>query len=214
MNLHDIEKPLDSVNKILSFFPVSKPFLLESNAVLKLRSSDGAAQKKIYFLLDGALIGYVGEGDKKQNLGILTSPAIIGIGHLGKLGAICDFESISPCLIDAIDVEQFESVINENGLWKDLFQMTLPSLTAVALRASSSGLQSAYDIVRDSLLYMEQEKAYSLKERYTVVKYLQTFSRLSRSMILKILSELKIGGFIDMENGKLIKINKKLPEKF
>ncbi|WP_430624494.1 helix-turn-helix domain-containing protein [Salmonella enterica] len=38
--------------------------------------------------------------------------------------------------------------------------------------------------------------------------YMQTFSRLSRSMILKILAQLKIGGFIEMENGKLIRINK------
>ncbi|EFP3680709.1 Crp/Fnr family transcriptional regulator, partial [Salmonella enterica] len=58
------------------------------------------------------------------------------------------------------------------------------------------------------------ENSYAIKERYTVVKYMQTFSRLSRSMILKILAQLKIGGFIEMENGKLIRINKKLPEKF
>ena len=77
-----------------------------------------------------------------------------------------------------------------------------------------SGLQSAYGIIRSNLLYMDSETTSTLKERYTVVKYMQTFSRLSRSIILKILSELKVGGFIEMEKGKLIRISRNLPDRF
>ncbi|EAP8423497.1 hypothetical protein F2B35_22795 [Salmonella enterica] len=106
-------------------------------------------------------------------------------------------------------------------MWREVVQILLPTLATVAVRASTSGLQSAYEIIRSYLIYMENENSYAIKERYTVVKYMQTFSRLSRSMILKILAQLKIGGFIEMENGKwkmengkLIRINKKLPEKF
>lgn len=99
-------------------------------------------------------------------------------------------------------------------MWREVVQILLPTLATVAVRASTSGLQSAYEIIRSYLIYMENENSYAIKERYTVVKYMQTFSRLSRSMILKILAQLKIGGFIEMENGKLIRINKNYQKNF
>lgn len=215
MNLHDIDKPTDRIENLLSLFPVTQPFLLESGSILNLKKKkNDSMQGKIYFLLDGAMIGSIGEGEKKHNLGIATSPYILGLGQLGQTGVICEFESISPCLLDSVDIDVFKKIIDENNMWNEIVQIMLPSLATLAVRASTSGLQSAYEIIRSYLIYMEKETSYAIKERYTVVKYMQTFSRLSRSMILKILAQLKIGGFIDMENGKLIRINKKLPEKF
>lgn len=214
MNLHDIEKPINSIEKVMAHFPVSHPFLMESGKVLPLKKKNDGTPKKIFFLLDGAFIASTGEGDKKYNLSLVISPAIIGLGQLSDVGACAAFESISPCLIDTINLEDFRDIIDNNNLWSDICQILLPSLGTLAICASTSGLQSAYEIIRSYLIYMDNEKSYSLKERYTVVKYMQTFSRLSRSMILKVLAELKIGGFIEMENGKLVKINRNLPEKF
>ncbi|HFS5793927.1 TPA: helix-turn-helix domain-containing protein [Citrobacter werkmanii] len=214
MDLHNIDKPTDRIEKLLSLFPVTQPFLLESGSMLNIKKKNPTAQEKIYFLLDGAMIGSMGDGDKKQNLGIATSPCILGLGQLGQTGVIFDFESISPCLLDSVDIDVFKKIIDESNMWDEVVQIMLPALATLAVRASTSGLQSAYEIIRSYLIYMEKETSYAIKERYTVVKYMQTFSRLSRSMILKILAQLKIGGFIEMENGKLIKINKKLPEKF
>jgi len=87
-------------------------------------------------------------------------------------------------------------------------------INSLAARTATSGLQSAYEIIRSYLIYMNSENGQTIKERYTVVKYMQTFSRLSRSIILKILSELKAGGFIEMEKGRLIRINRNLPDRF
>ncbi|WP_253383476.1 helix-turn-helix domain-containing protein [unidentified bacterial endosymbiont] len=214
MNLHEINKQTDRIEKLLALFPVSRPFLLESGKVLNIKEKNDSMQERIYFLLDGAMIGSVGEGEKKQNLGITTSPYILGLGQLGQTGLICDFESVAPCLLDSVEIDVFRKAVDDNNMWSDVVQIMLPALATLAVRASTSGLQSAYEIIRSYLIYMELETSYAIKERYTVVKYMQTFSRLSRSMILKILAQLKIGGFIEMENGKLIKINKKLPEKF
>lgn len=214
MNLHDIEKPIDSIEKVMAHFPVTQPFLMESGKILPLKQKNDTIPKKIFFLLDGAFIGSTGEGDKKCNLGIATSPAIIGLGQLGGTNAFIEFESISPCLIDTINLDDFRNIIDNNNLWLDICKIMIPALGTLSIRASTSGLQSAYEIIRSYLIYMDNEKSFSIKERYTVVKYMQTFSRLSRSMILKILAELKVGGFIEMENGKLIRINRNLPEKF
>ncbi len=47
----------------------------------------------------------------------------------------------------------------------------------------------------------------------TVEKYIRTKTHLSRSGILKILAELKTGGYVEMDEGRLVKINK-LPAKY
>jgi len=214
MDLHDIKKPIDALEKVLAHFPVSQPFLMETGKTLPIKQKNETMPRKIFFLLDGAMISSIGEGEKKQNLGIMMSPSIIGFGQLCPMGPIAQYESISPCLIDSISSEAFISIVEGNNLWPEIMSIILTMMNSLAIRSSTSGLQSAYEIVRSYLIYMDRETSYSLKERYTVVKYMQTFSRLSRSMILKILSELKTGGFIDMEGGKLIKINRNLPEKF
>lgn len=214
MELHKIRKPLDSINRILSCFPVSQPYLLEPGQTLPIKVRNESASKKIHFLLEGAMISSIGEDEKKQNLGIMMSPSIIGLGQLAPGGAIAQHEAIAPCMVDSINIDDFIKIIEEKQLWPDVINVMVTIINALAARTATSGLQSAYEIIRSYLIYMDSETAQVLKERYTVVKYMQTFSRLSRSIILKILSELKAGGFIEMEKGKLIRINRNLPDRF
>lgn len=214
MELHKIKKPIDSINTILSHFPVSQPHLLEPGQTLPRKVRNENAARKIYFLLDGAMISFVGENEKKQNLGIITSPAIVGLGQLAPAGAIAQHEAIAPCMVDSINVDDFIKIIEEKQLWPDVINVMVTFINSLAARTATSGLQSAYEIIRSYLIYMDSETACAIKERYTVVKYMQTFSRLSRSIILKILSELKAGGFIKMEKGKLVRINRNLPDRF
>jgi len=214
MELHKINKPLDSINTILSYFPVSQPSLLEPGQTLPIKSKNDRSCRKIYFLLEGALISSVGEEEKKQNLGIIMGPSIIGLTQLAPTSAIAQHKAIAPCMIDSISVEDFIRVVEENQLWPDVINIMVTIINSLAARTATSGLQSAYEIIRSYLIYMDSENACAIKERYTVVKYMQTFSRLSRSIILKILSELKAGGFIEMEKGRLIRINRNLPDRF
>ncbi|WP_312269709.1 helix-turn-helix domain-containing protein [Pseudescherichia sp.] len=214
MELHKINKPLDSINTILSQFPVTQPSLLEPGQTLPVKAKNEHGARRIYFLLDGAMICSVGENEKKQNLGIMMSPSIIGLAQLAPAGAIALHEAITPCMVDSISVGDFIKIIEEKQLWPDVINIMVAMINSLAARTATSGLQSAYDIIRSYLIYMNSENGQTIKERYTVVKYMQTFSRLSRSIILKILSELKAGGFIEMEKGRLIRINRNLPERF
>lgn len=214
MELHKIKKPLDSINTILSHFPISQPCLLEPGQTLPVKMRKEGSSRKIYFLLNGAMISSVGENEKKQNLGIVMGPSIIGLGQLAPTGTIALHEAIAPCMVDSINIDDFLKVIEEKQLWPEVINIMVTIINSLAARTATSGLQSAYEIIRTYLIYMDSETACAIKERYTVVKYMQTFSRLSRSIILKILSELKSGGFIEMEKGKLIRINRNLPDKF
>ena len=214
MNLKALEKPLASIENILSHFPVNQPCLIETGQTLPIAARNGTQSRKIVFLLSGAMVCALGEGEKKQNLAIATGPAVLGLGQLAPSGAIAQYEAIAPSMVYSVTVDKFIEVIEENQLWPDVINIMLTVVNALAVRTAACGLHSAYDIIKSYLIYMESETTCSIKSRYTVVKYIQTFSRLSRSIILKILAELKAGGFIEMERGKLISIKRNLPDRF
>jgi uncharacterized membrane protein len=53
----------------------------------------------------------------------------------------------------------------------------------------------------------------SYRGSVTAERYIREKTQLSRSGVMRILADLKTGGFIEMEEGRLIKINK-LPARY
>lgn len=155
----------------------------------------------------------LGEGEGKQNFTLIKGPSILNITG-NHITLDYSLESIAPCLFDSVPYTEFRGVIAENNLWEELCEILALRAQMLAMRAMTNGLQSSYEIIRSYLIYMDIETTYDLKQRYTVVKFMLTFTHISRSMILKILSELKTGNFIKTENGKLVRICRMLPEKF
>lgn len=74
MELHKINKPLESINTILSHFPVKQPSLLEPGQTLPIKVKNEKPARKIYFLLDGAMISSVGKDEKKTKPGHYDEP--------------------------------------------------------------------------------------------------------------------------------------------
>ena len=69
---------------------------------------------------------------------------------------------------------------------------------------------TAYEIV--STLLMELADVPEEKRlKISVANYIIDRSNLARSGVMKILSELRIGGYIDINYGKLICVNKRFP---
>ncbi|HDR2354427.1 TPA: helix-turn-helix domain-containing protein [Enterobacter roggenkampii] len=204
-------RPEEATKRILAYFPPSKPFLMSVGQTLTPRKPTSAA--RTFFLLEGMMMCSLGSGEGKQNFALLKGPSLL---NAVASETVLDYtlESVTPCMVDSVPVTEFRRVISENNLWEDLYEILSLRTQMLVMRTVTAGLPTAYDVIRSYLIYMDNETTYNLKERYTIVKFMQTFTCISRSMILKILSELKVGKFIEVENGKLIKICRTLPEKF
>jgi CRP-like cAMP-binding protein len=61
------------------------------------------------------------------------------------------------------------------------------------------------------MLLMNEDE--NFRRSITVERYIREKTQLSRSGVMRILADLKTGGFIEMEDGRLIKINK-LPARY
>ncbi|WP_185955870.1 helix-turn-helix domain-containing protein [Limnobaculum zhutongyuii] len=79
-------------------------------------------------------------------------------------------------------------------------------------RDSYAHTKSSYLVVRHLLLQLNllpKEKRYSIN----IAEFIQERTNLSRSYIMKVLSDLKTGGYITLRKGRLIELNH-LPAKY
>nr|WP_256137942.1 helix-turn-helix domain-containing protein [Serratia quinivorans] len=83
----------------------------------------------------------------------------------------------------------------------------------LALRVALLSQRRAYHIIRDSLIYFEENMTTEYKYTHSVVKYLQENAPVSKSSILRILAELRKGGYIEIRGGYLLGM-KRLPSDF
>ena len=143
-------------------------------------------QGMCYLILEGTIAVY--RRSDNMMLSTARSPAVFGLANLTDIYFSDYLKTVSPCLIGTITTERVNAIIKEKALW---------------------GL---YEMIRQQLMKLtEEEEGYRLS--VTAEKYIREKTHLSRSGVMRILADLKTGGFIEMEEGRLIKINK-LPAKY
>lgn len=116
------------------------------------------------------------------------------------------------CQISYLSLTEAERIIEENALWKNMVQLLTYTAGRICEHMTRLEQQSSYDIIRHQLyeLMNENEK---IKASVTAASYIQERTFLSRSGIMRILSELKAGGFIEIKKGILVRIYS-LPQKY
>lgn len=115
-------------------------------------------------------------------------------------------------VIRRIKKADFEAIINANGLWPELSKLLAWYLSLLSKRDSILVARSAYSVIREFLLEIHDLiKQHDLE--INIYDYIQKYTSLARSTIIKILAELKKGQYISVEKGRLVAIAS-LPEKY
>lgn len=142
----------------------------------------------------------------------LKGPCILGLANLTNMNIGAYIKTLTSCEIGIIpNTELFEHIETEN-LWKTLSLHLL--LLSGKLNTVSKQLAAPrmYEIIRTQLLeYISEDE--ELRNEMTIENYIRSKTNLSRSGIMKILQDLKIGGHIELTRGKGLKINS-LPKRY
>ncbi len=140
--------------------------------------------------------------------------------HAGFLGVSAVYNRAShmygitrdTSVIRTIKREGFERIISENNLWLEFSQILVWYIDILSKRDDVLVARSAYSVVREFLLEINDLILYQNRD-INVYDYIQEYTNLARSTIIKILSDLKKGQYIVVEKGKLINISS-LPERY
>ncbi|MFQ3392516.1 helix-turn-helix domain-containing protein [Enterobacter mori] len=163
-----------------------------------------------YLILEGTIAVY--RRSDGMMLSTARSPALFGLANLTDIYFNDYIKTVSPCLIGILPTEKVSEIIKEKALWGLLSNQLMFVYSRLYNSVMPQGAPTAYEMIRQQLVkLMEEDEAYRLG--VTAERYIREKTQLSRSGVMRILADLKTGGFIEIDEGRLIKINK-LPAKY
>ena len=167
-------------------------------------------QGMCYLILEGTVAIYRRSDD--MMLSTARSPALFGLANLTDIYFNDYLKTVSPCLIGTLTAERVNDIIKEKALWGLLSKQLMFVYSRLYNNVMPQGAPTAYEMIRQQLIkLMEEDDSY--RGSVTAERYIREKTQLSRSGVMRILADLKTGGFIEMEEGRLLKINK-LPARY
>jgi hypothetical protein len=121
-------------------------------------------------------------------------------------------EHISEGVIYRLESQRAIEIISREQCWSSLAYFLAFQVGFLSNRQHDISHKSSYIVIRTLLIEMSNEPDEIIKN-HSIEKYISERSHLGRSGIMKILSDLRKGGYVEIKRGKLIKINK-LPERY
>ncbi|MBB1585011.1 helix-turn-helix domain-containing protein [Serratia sp. OS31] len=135
-----------------------------------------------------------------------AAPAIFGLNELFHHGSTLFLAATKPCQMLCVASHQLWRHKHDPQLWYELTVLAIYHLQRLILHHSQLVGVDAYTMVRSKLFEL---MSIPIQERMhiNVQQYIRQYTKLSRSGILKILSALRHGGYIDIQRGRLMSIN-------
>jgi CRP-like cAMP-binding protein len=118
----------------------------------------------------------------------------------------------SNVVVRMVKKDDFVRLISENNLWPELSKILSWHICVMSKRDDVLVARSAYSVVREFLLEIH-ELITNHNRDINIYDYIQEYTNLARSTIIKILSDLKKGDYIVVEKGKLVSLSA-LPERY
>lgn len=167
-------------------------------------------QGMCYLILEGTVAIYRRSDD--MMLSTARSPALFGLANLTDIYFNDYLKTVTPCLIGTLTTERVNEIIKEKALWGLLSKQLMFVYSRLYNNVMPQGAPTAYEMIRQQLIkLMEEDDSY--RSSVTAERYIREKTQLSRSGVMRILADLKTGGFIEIEEGRLIRINK-LPARY
>ncbi|MDA8481279.1 helix-turn-helix domain-containing protein [Citrobacter sp. Awk 4] len=137
----------------------------------------------------------------------VSAPSILGLG-------ISDSYIITaePCKIATLSLAEVHQHIQELGMWEVLAKHMVVVSSKLFSYSRQLSAPTAYEVICSQLIELMHESE-SLRETLSVERFIRDRTHLSRSSIMKILADLRLGGYISIENGRLLAIHH-LPQKY
>ncbi|SAF53236.1 helix-turn-helix domain-containing protein [Enterobacter kobei] len=145
-------------------------------------------------------------------IAIGKAPLVLGLGSITNMYEGMFIRTLTTCKIGMLSAQEALGLIEKEDLWRPLANHML----IIAAKLYTVGMQlsapTTYEIICSQLHELMSEDE-SVRGSITAERYIRNKTPLSRSGVMKILSSLKSGGYINIEQGKLISIGV-LPKKY
>lgn len=202
-------KPITYIESLVKLLhPLSSTFLTKKGDIVNTCCQD----KRQCFLL---IKGTVSLHRKSDGLVINSesAPYVIGLTQTYLKWDYFFIHSQDNATLASLDINDAWRLIDENKKWKEASYVILYSMGRIYEHCMNITSYTSYDVIRYQLYELMKEPT-TIRLFTSAVSYIQERSFVSRSSIMKILSQLRIGGYIKMNKGVLMEICKVIPLKY
>lgn len=201
-------KPLNHIaNLILSLQPYAIDTVYPKGSIIRYT----ADTTRFCFLLQSGSVALHRRGDGMV-LNSETVPFIFGISNQKANEEHMYLRTMDECRIGQIPLIKANEIIAQKNLWESLTNLIIYTTGRIYDHCMAISQMSAYDIIRFQLHELMHEPD-SIRLHITAANYIKNRSYLSRSGIMRILSELRTGGYISVNKGILMEL-RHLPLKY
>ncbi|UJD92230.1 cAMP-binding protein (plasmid) [Rahnella aquatilis] len=150
--------------------------------------------------------------DEPVLIGTLSVPGIIGIGGALPPDARMFIQAQDESEIAVSTVPEMHDLIERMDLWEPMTKHFLRMTNKLYVKSTLLTAPTSYEILRHQLMELMNEPP-EIRENIPAAHYIQLKTHLSRSTIMKVLSQLKLGGYVRLDNGILKEVIR-LPLKY
>ncbi|MDG5475325.1 hydrogen peroxide resistance inhibitor IprA [Citrobacter freundii] len=141
-------------------------------------------------------------------VGIAQAPFIMGLSD-GVMKTDVPYRLIteSNCTGYHLPASQTINIIEQCQVWREAFCWLAWQNCMLEMRDLQLIGNNSYDQIRATLISMTKWDD-ELRSRVGVMNYIHQRTRISRSVVAEVLAALRKGGYIEMNKGKLVNINR------
>ncbi len=201
-------KPVEHIQKLIeSFQSQAKEMIITSHHPLNLSEPNSA----FCFLLHR---GHVNLFNPKRNLVLNTehAPFVFGFSKLCSSAPSMALIPSSDAAFSVLPLANACDIVAKKQLWQSLSYLLMYISSRVYDHSTRLSQMNSYETVRNILMELCEESE-ELRAETSVLHYIQSRCYLSRSGIMRILSELRAGNYITIQDGTLVDVHT-LPKKF
>lgn len=209
--LTPMQKPIEAINKLISILRTeSVPLAVKSkDSVIGLGPDEG--EPRVFLVLKGALNIY--RIADNLRFARASSPNLFGMQGSPFRNNLYQFKTEKETLLMTLPLSRTLELVEEHHLFNEVLEFQTYLSDFQAYRTNLLISKSTYQIVCAFLFELEMMPP-EQRLRTSVFNYIHEHTHLARSGVMKILSDLRQGEYINIENGKLIAILKKLPREY
>lgn len=148
----------------------------------------------------------------ENNLALGIASAPVSLGFTSALSEKLLLRALDECEVATVPLETVMARIEDKQLWEIMARHMIIVTNKLFIQNEMAAAPTTYDVLCYQLQALDKESD-SIRQQIAAYQYILDITHLSRSSVMKMLAALKKGGYIELEQGKLVAI-KHLPARF
>lgn len=173
---------------------------------------------RFVFLSDGESVcqfvrkGLISIENKESNLALGIAPAPVSLGFTSALSEKLLLRALEECEVATVPLETVMARLEQKQLWEIMAKHMIIITNKLFIQSEMATAPTAYDLLCNQLRALNEEPE-SIRQQVAAYQYILDRTHLSRSSVMKMLSALRQGGYIELDQGRLITI-RHLPSRY